>query len=104
MQVFAFMQQIETLKEFDSDKKTTKVAASDKGKKKPCESDGSKGLHNCVLHGKNNAHNTSECEHKCETLPASVQQMERPVRAFAPRKGHPSAGAPQSGAGAWQLV
>jgi len=30
--------------------------------------------------------------------------VERPVRAFAPRKGHPPLDAPQSGAGVWQLT
>ena len=30
--------------------------------------------------------------------------VERPVRAFAPRKGHPPLDAPQSGAGTWQLA
>jgi len=30
--------------------------------------------------------------------------MERPVRAFAPQKGHPPIDTPQSGAGTWQLA
>jgi len=30
--------------------------------------------------------------------------MERPVRAFAPWKGHPLVDAPQSGAEVWQLA
>jgi len=38
MQVVAFMEWIETSEELDSDKKTTKVATSNKGKKKPSES------------------------------------------------------------------
>jgi len=30
--------------------------------------------------------------------------VERPVRAIAPREGHPPLDAPQSGAGDWQLA
>jgi len=62
MQVVAFMERIEASEEFDSDKKTTKVAASNKGKKKSSESNGSKGFHHCMLHGNNNTHDTSECK------------------------------------------
>jgi len=50
MEVAAFMELIESSEEFDSNKKTTEVAASDKGEKKSSDSDGSKGLHHCVLH------------------------------------------------------
>jgi len=41
---------------------------------------------------------------KCETLLSSVTLVECPVRAFAPRKGHPPMDTPQSGAGTWQLA
>jgi len=37
-------------------------------------------------------------------LPTSVQMVERPVRALAPRKGNPPKDAPQSGAGDGQLA
>jgi len=57
-----FMERIEASEEFDSDKKTTEVAASDKGKKKASDSNGLKGLHHCVLHSNNNTHDTSECK------------------------------------------
>jgi len=43
-------------------------------------------------------------KYKYKTLPSSVTLVERPVRAFAPRKGHPPMDTPQSGAGTWQLV
>jgi len=43
-------------------------------------------------------------KYKHETLPFSVTLVERPVRAFAPRKGHPPMDASQSGAGTWQLA
>jgi len=36
--------------------------------------------------------------------PPVSKWWERPVRAFAPRKGHPPLDAPQSGAGDWQLA
>jgi len=62
MEVLAFMERIETSEEFNADKKTTKVAASGKGKKKASDSNGSKGSHHCMLHGNNNAHDTSECK------------------------------------------
>jgi len=60
--VAAFMEHIEMSEDFDSDKKTTKVAPG-KGKKKSgyakgnSDADGSK---HCVLHGNNNTHDTSE--------------------------------------------
>jgi len=60
MEVVAFMERIKSSEEFDSDKKTTKVAASNKGKKKPSESNGTKGSHHCMLHGNNNTHDTSD--------------------------------------------
>jgi len=60
MEVVAFMEWIKSCEEFDSDKKTTKVAASNKGKKKSHNSNGSKGSDQCVLHGNNNTHDTSE--------------------------------------------
>jgi len=59
MEVVTFMERIEASEEFDSDKKTTKVATSNKGKKKSSDSNGSKGLHHFVLHGSNNTHDTS---------------------------------------------
>jgi len=71
MQVVAFMEWIETSEELDSDKKTTKVATSNKGKKKPSESNWSKGLHHCMLHGNNNTHDTSECK----TLQAQAKKL-----------------------------
>jgi len=61
MEVVAFMERIEASEEFDSDNKTTKVATSNKGKKKSNDSNGSKGSHHCTLHGSNNTHDTSEC-------------------------------------------
>jgi len=73
MQVVAFMEQIEASEEFNSDKKTTKVATSNKGKKKPSESNGSKGLHYCMLHGSNNTHDTSECK----TLQVQAKKLKR---------------------------
>jgi len=71
MQVVAFMEQIEASEEFDSNKKTTKVATSNKGKKKPSKSNGSKGLHHCMLHGNNNTYYTSECK----TLQAQAKKL-----------------------------
>ena len=71
MEVVAFMERIEASEEFDSDKKTTKVAASNKGKKKANDSNGSKGSHHCMLHGNNNTHDTSECK----TLQAQAKKL-----------------------------
>jgi len=62
VEVVAFMKRIEASVEFDSDKKTTKVAASDKGKKKANDLNGSKGSHHCMLCGNNNTRDTSECK------------------------------------------
>jgi len=62
--VATFMERIEMSEDFDSDKKTTKVAPG-KGKKKSgynkgnLDADGSK---HCVLHVNNNTHDTSECK------------------------------------------
>jgi len=59
-----FMERIEMSEDFDSDKKTTKVAPG-KGKKKSgynkrnLDADGSK---HCMLHGNNNTHDASECK------------------------------------------
>jgi len=71
MEVVAFMEWIESSEEFDSDKKTDEVAASNKGKKKSSNSNGSKGLHHCMLHGNNNTHDTSECK----TLQAQAKKL-----------------------------
>jgi len=73
MEVVAFMERIKASEEFDSDKKTTEVATSNKGtsKKKSSDSDGSKGSHHCMLHGSNNAHDTSECK----TLQAQTKKL-----------------------------
>jgi len=71
MEVVAFMERIESSEEFDSDKKTTKVAASNKGKKKSHDSNGSKGSHHCMLHGNNNTNGTSECK----TLQAQAKKL-----------------------------
>jgi len=46
----------------------------------------------------------SQMVYKHKTLPSSVTLVERPVRAFAPRKGHPPMDTPPSGAGTWQLA
>jgi len=45
MEVISFMERIDASEEFDSDKKTTEVATSNKGKKKSNDSNGSKGSH-----------------------------------------------------------
>jgi len=72
-EVATFMERIEMSEDFDSNKKTTKVAPG-KGKKKfghakeNSDADGSK---HCVLHGNNNAHNTSECK----TLMAQAKKL-----------------------------
>ena len=71
MEVVAFMERIEASEEFDADKKTTKVAASNKGKKKANDSNGTKGSHHCMLHGSNNTHDTSECK----TLQAQAKKL-----------------------------
>jgi len=69
----AFMERIEMSEDFDSNKKTTKVAPG-KGKKKSgyakgnSDADGSK---HCVLHENNNAHDTSECK----TLMAQAKKL-----------------------------
>jgi len=68
---FPLVAQIKASEEFDSDKKTTKVATSNKGKKKPSKSNGSKDLHHCVLHGSNNTHDASECK----TLQAQAKKL-----------------------------
>jgi len=71
MEVVAFMEWIEASEEYDSDKKTTKVATSNKGKKKSSNSNGLKGSHHCMLHGSNNTHDTSECK----TLQAQAKKL-----------------------------
>jgi len=71
MEVVAFMKRNKSSEKFDSNKKTTKVAASNKGKKKPSDSNGSKGSHHCMLPGNNNTHNTSECK----TLQAQAKKL-----------------------------
>jgi len=43
-------------------------------------------------------------KYKYKTLPSSVTLVERPVRAFAPRKGHPPMDTRPSGAGTLQLA
>jgi len=69
----AFMERIEMLEDFNSDKKTTKVAQC-KGKKKSIlgkgnsDADGSKC---CMLHGNNNTHDASECK----TLMAQAKNL-----------------------------
>jgi len=69
----AFMERIEMSEDFDSDKKTTKVAQG-KGKKKSgyakgnLDADGSK---HCMLHGNNNTHDASECK----TLMAQAKKL-----------------------------
>jgi len=71
--VAAFMERIEMSEDFDSDKKTTKVAQG-KGKKKSgyakgnSDADGSK---HCMLHSNNNTHDTSECK----TLMAQAKKL-----------------------------
>jgi len=68
-----FMERIEMSEDFDSDKKTTKVAPG-KGKKKSgyakanSDADGSK---HCMLHGNNNTHDTPECK----TLMAQAKKL-----------------------------
>jgi len=71
MEVVAFMERIETSEEFDSDKKTTKVAASGKGKKKASDNNGAKGSHYCMMHGNNNTHDTADCK----TLQAQAKKL-----------------------------
>mgnify|MGYP007080237835 CR=1 FL=1 len=67
------MERIEMSEDFDGDKKTTKVVPG-KGKKKSgfakrnSDADGSKYY---MLHGNNNAHNTSECK----TLMAQAKKL-----------------------------
>jgi len=71
--VATFMECIEMSEDFDSDKKTTKVAPG-KGKKMSgynkgnSDADGSK---HCMLHGNNNAHDASECK----TLMAQAEKL-----------------------------
>jgi len=74
-EVVAFMERIEMSEDFDGDKKVAKVNPT-KGKKKTnnynnnssgTNEDGSK---YCMLHGKNNTHNTDECK----TLKADVKK------------------------------
>ena len=60
MEVVSFMERIEAAEEFDANEKTTEVAISDKGENKSGDSKGSNGSHHCMLHGNNNAHDTSE--------------------------------------------
>ena len=71
VQVLAFMERIEASEECDSDKKTIKVATSNKGKKKSSDSNELKESHHCVLHGNNNAHDTSQCK----TLQAQAKKL-----------------------------
>ena len=71
-EVVEFMEQIESSEDFDADKKvTTTPTKKSSGKKKAStgntESDGSK---HCMLHGKNNTHDTDECK----TLKADVKK------------------------------
>jgi len=70
----AFMERIKMSEDVDSNKKTTKVVVPGKGKKKSgfakgnSDADGSK---HCMLHGNNNAHDTSECK----TLMAQAKKL-----------------------------
>jgi len=72
--VVAFMERLEMSEDFDGDKRTTTKVAPGKGKKKSScakgnsDADGSK---HCMLHGNNNAHNTSECK----TLMAQAKKL-----------------------------
>jgi len=74
-QVVAFMERIEMLEDFDSDKKTTTVAqGKGKGKKKSSYAKGNsdaEGSKHCMLHGNNNTHDTSECK----TLMAQAKKL-----------------------------
>jgi len=72
-EVAAFMERIEMSEDFDSNKKTTKVAPG-KGKKKTSYAKGNSdanGSKHCMLHGNNNTHDTSECK----TLMAQAKKL-----------------------------
>jgi len=69
----AFMERIEMSEDFNSDKKTTKVAPG-KGKKKSGHAKGNSdanGSKHCALHGNNNTHDASECK----TLMAQAKKL-----------------------------
>ena len=70
-QVIDFMERIELTEDFDSDKKVTTVAKKNNNKKKSSSNTTADGTYECMVHGKNNTHDTSDCK----TLKAQVKKL-----------------------------